>query len=146
MKRPSTKSELSSSRTAKPARLTRAQRTALLKALADPKRFELLERISRAACPLACAVAGEALAISPATLSHHIKELQTSGLIDVRREGKFALPHHQTGSAGSPRHYPPVPQHCLLPHPLNDAPKILTRFLNPSALLLINSIVVETSK
>jgi ArsR family transcriptional regulator, arsenate/arsenite/antimonite-responsive transcriptional repressor len=75
--------------TAKPARLTRAQRTALLKALADPKRFELLERISRATCPLACAAAGQALAISPATLSHHIKELQTSGLIDVRREGKF---------------------------------------------------------
>jgi ArsR family transcriptional regulator len=76
-------------RAATTTRLTRAQRTALLKALADPKRFELLERISRATCPLACAVAGEALAISPATLSHHIKELQTSGLIDVRREGKF---------------------------------------------------------
>jgi ArsR family transcriptional regulator len=84
-----TNSEPSSNRAAKLTRLTRAQRTALLKALADPKRFELLERISRANCPLACAVAGEALAISPATLSHHIKELQTSGLIDVRREGKF---------------------------------------------------------
>jgi len=78
-------------RSAKLTRLTRAQRNALLKALADPKRFELLERISRASCPLACAVAGQALAISPATLSHHIKELQTSGLIDVRREGKFHL-------------------------------------------------------
>jgi len=76
-------------RPAPPARLTRAQRTALLKALADPKRFELLERIARANCPLACATAGEALAISPATLSHHIKELQTSGLIEVRRDGKF---------------------------------------------------------
>jgi ArsR family transcriptional regulator len=74
---------------ARPLRLTRARRTAILKAIADPKRFELLERISRATCPLACAVAGEALAISPATLSHHIKELQSSGLIDVRRDGKF---------------------------------------------------------
>jgi ArsR family transcriptional regulator len=73
----------------KPARLTRAQRTALLKALADPKRFELLERIARASCPLGCSDAREALAIAPATLSHHIKELQTSGLIEVRREGKF---------------------------------------------------------
>jgi ArsR family transcriptional regulator len=72
-------------------RLTRAQRTAILKALADPKRFELLEKIARASCPLGCAAAHEALAISPATLSHHIKELQTSGLIDVRREGKFAF-------------------------------------------------------
>jgi ArsR family transcriptional regulator len=83
------KQETLSIRGAKPARLTRAQRTAILKALADPKRFELLERIARSSCPLGCSVAGEALAISPATLSHHIKELQTSGLIDVRREGKF---------------------------------------------------------
>src|SRR5215471_12336643 len=80
-----------SSRATKPPRLTRAQRTAILKALADPKRFELLENIARARCPLGCTAAHEVLAISPATLSHHIKELQTSGLIDVRREGKFAF-------------------------------------------------------
>jgi len=77
------------SRTANPARLTRAQRTAILKALADPKRFELLERIARSTCPVGCGEAREALAVSPATLSHHVKELQTAGLIDVRREGKF---------------------------------------------------------
>ena len=70
-------------------RITRARRAAILKALADPKRFELLERIARSSCPLGCTDAREALAIAPATLSHHIKELQTSGLIDVRREGKF---------------------------------------------------------
>jgi ArsR family transcriptional regulator, arsenate/arsenite/antimonite-responsive transcriptional repressor len=76
---------------AKPTRLTRAQRTAILKALADPKRFELLERIAKASCPLGCSDAREALDIAPATLSHHIKELQSSGLIDVCREGKFAF-------------------------------------------------------
>jgi ArsR family transcriptional regulator len=76
-------------RKATTTRLTRAQRTALLKALADPKRFELLERIAKSSCPLGCSNAREALAIAPATLSHHIKELQTSGLIDVRRDGKF---------------------------------------------------------
>ncbi|UWZ86175.1 ArsR/SmtB family transcription factor [Occallatibacter riparius] len=75
----------------KTPRLTRAQRTSILKALADPKRFELLERIARSQCPLGCSEAMEALAIAPATLSHHIKELHTSGLIDVRREGKFAF-------------------------------------------------------
>ena len=74
---------------AKPARLPRARRTAILKALADPKRFELIERIAQASCPLGCSVARSALAISPATLSHHIKELETAGLIDVTREGKF---------------------------------------------------------
>jgi ArsR family transcriptional regulator len=76
---------------ARPLRLTRAQRSAILKALSDPRRFELLEKIARANCPLGCTMARQALAISPATLSHHIKELQTSGLIDVRREGKFAF-------------------------------------------------------
>jgi ArsR family transcriptional regulator, arsenate/arsenite/antimonite-responsive transcriptional repressor len=90
-KMPSAKSQPAPAPAAKPARLTRAQRTAILKALSDPKRFELLENIARAQCPLTCTMAHEALAISPATLSHHIKELQTSGLIDVRREGKFAF-------------------------------------------------------
>jgi ArsR family transcriptional regulator len=74
---------------AKSSRLSRARRTAILKALADPKRFELLERIAKASCPLACAVVRPALAISPATLSHHMKELETAGLIQITREGKF---------------------------------------------------------
>jgi ArsR family transcriptional regulator len=74
---------------AKPPRLTRARRIALLKALGDPRRFELLERIAKAGCPLGCAEARAALPISAATLSHHIKELETAGLIHVRREGKF---------------------------------------------------------
>ena len=71
------------------ARLTRARRTALLKALADPMRFDLLERIAKKSCPLGCTEARAALPISAATLSHHIKELETAGLIHVRREGKF---------------------------------------------------------
>jgi ArsR family transcriptional regulator, arsenate/arsenite/antimonite-responsive transcriptional repressor len=76
-------------RTSKPTRLSSARRTAILKALADPRRFELLERIAKAGCPLGCAEARAALPISAATLSHHIKELETAGLINVRREGKF---------------------------------------------------------
>ena len=70
-------------------RLTRARRTALLKALADPRRFELLERIAKANCPLGCSQAQEALDIAPATLSHHIKELESAGLIEVEKAGKF---------------------------------------------------------
>jgi ArsR family transcriptional regulator len=87
----SVKQEPKPARSAKPVRLAPAQRNAVLKALADPKRFELLETIARSQCPLGCTAAHEALSIAPATLSHHIKELQTSGLIDVRREGKFAF-------------------------------------------------------
>jgi ArsR family transcriptional regulator len=73
----------------RPVRLTGARRTAILKALADPMRFELLERIAKAACPLGCAEARIALPICAATLSHHIGELEAAGLIEVRREGKF---------------------------------------------------------
>jgi ArsR family transcriptional regulator, arsenate/arsenite/antimonite-responsive transcriptional repressor len=75
--------------TSRPARLTGARRTAILKALADPTRFELLERITKAACPLGCAEARITLPICAATLSHHIGELEAAGLIQVRREGKF---------------------------------------------------------
>lgn len=75
---------------AKPTRVNRAQRALILKALADPRRFELLQQIATNGCPLGCAQALAALPISAATLSHHIKELETAGLIDVRREGKFA--------------------------------------------------------
>ena len=88
---PSSKPETNPTQAAKPVRLNRAQRFAILKALADPKRFELLETIARSQCPLGCTAAHEALSIAPATLSHHIKELQTSGIIDVQREGKFAF-------------------------------------------------------
>jgi ArsR family transcriptional regulator len=73
----------------KTPRLTRARRTAILKALADPRRFELLERIAKASCPLGCSQALAALEISPATLSHHVKELEAAGLIEIERAGKF---------------------------------------------------------
>lgn len=75
----------------KRALLTDAQRTAVLKALADPRRFELLERIAKHRCPLGCSEALAEMPISAATLSHHIKELETAGVIEVRREGKYAF-------------------------------------------------------
>jgi ArsR family transcriptional regulator len=70
-------------------RITRARQTAILKALADPRRFELLKRVACSTCPVGCGEARIALSISPATLSHHIKELETAGLVHVEREGKF---------------------------------------------------------
>jgi len=82
-------------------RLSRARRITILKALADPRRLALLERIAGAGCPLACAQALAALSISAATLSHHVKELETAGLIDVRREGKFAYLTLRPGVLGS---------------------------------------------
>lgn len=74
-------------------RLTRARRAAILKALADPNRFELVERIAKANCPMGCSQAQAALDIAPATLSHHIKELESAGLIRVEKAGKFHYLH-----------------------------------------------------
>jgi ArsR family transcriptional regulator len=82
---------------AKSVHLTRARRAVILKALADPRRFELLERIAKAKCPLGCTEALAVLPISAATLSHHIKELEAAGLIHIRREGKF---HYLTLRSG----------------------------------------------
>jgi ArsR family transcriptional regulator len=57
------------------------------KALADPRRFALLEMIA-GADEVPCKRMVEALPVSQATISHHLKELATAGLIEARREGQ----------------------------------------------------------
>ncbi len=59
------------------------------RALSDPQRVALLERIAREP-EVACKTLVEEFHITPATISHHIKELAEAGLIDYRREGKCA--------------------------------------------------------
>ena len=74
---------------AEPATISPSQRLAILRAISDPRRMEILERLcSRESC-LGCSDLRELLPISAATLSHHIKKLEAAGLIEVRREGKF---------------------------------------------------------
>ena len=69
--------------------MTAEQFHRILKALADPRRFEILQRIANQK-EMACNDLRCDVPISAATLSHHIKELSDAGLIEVRREGKFA--------------------------------------------------------
>ncbi len=59
------------------------------KALADPRRYEILSRIAKCR-ELACSDVRCELPITAATLSHHIKELVNAGLVELRREGQFA--------------------------------------------------------
>jgi ArsR family transcriptional regulator, arsenate/arsenite/antimonite-responsive transcriptional repressor len=75
---------------ANPVSISPGQRMAILKALGDPRRMEILERLSKCDHGSACADMRECLPISAATLSHHLKELETAGLIHITREGKFA--------------------------------------------------------
>ncbi|HUB31525.1 MAG TPA: metalloregulator ArsR/SmtB family transcription factor [Bryobacteraceae bacterium] len=60
------------------------------KALADPKRFEMLKRIAASKQAPTCSCVCDWLHLSPATVSHHLKELEAAGLVSVEREGKFA--------------------------------------------------------
>jgi ArsR family transcriptional regulator, arsenate/arsenite/antimonite-responsive transcriptional repressor len=65
-----------------------AQFHRITKALADPRRFELLQRIASRK-EVACNDIRCEFPISAATLSHHVKELSNAGLIDIRKDAKY---------------------------------------------------------
>lgn len=67
--------------------MTPEQFNRVSKALADPQRFALLEKLSSAK-EVACQELVEAFPVTQATISHHMKELHFAGLISSRRDGK----------------------------------------------------------
>ena len=60
----------------------------IAKALADPRRFEILEHIAsqgEVGCRRLCGC----FPVRQATISHHLKELAGAGLVESRRDGQF---------------------------------------------------------
>jgi ArsR family transcriptional regulator len=62
----------------------------IAKTVADPARLAALEMIAVEG-EMSCSGVCEHLGLTPATVSHHVKELTASGLVHQRREGKFLI-------------------------------------------------------
>lgn len=106
-------------------RLSDVQLLKITKALADPQRFAILERIA-AEPEVACKQLVAEFSITQATISHHLKELVAADLIASRRIGQCAmlsrredvLSEYLAQLSGKllPPHHGPTCNHCSQRH------------------------------
>jgi ArsR family transcriptional regulator len=75
---------------AKGAELPESQIRLIAKALSDPRRLDIVKQLGTSRSGVACSDIRECQSVTAATLSHHLKELEAAGLIEIVRSGKFA--------------------------------------------------------
>jgi ArsR family transcriptional regulator len=68
--------------------MTRAKLHAISRVLADERRFEILKKIAAQQCA-PCSDLRATFPITAPTLSHHLKEMESCGLVTMERRGKF---------------------------------------------------------
>jgi len=71
--------------------LSETQLHRIARALADPRRVELLRQIGEDSGPTPRYEMRATHPVSAATLSHHMKELEAADLVHNLRDGKFAF-------------------------------------------------------
>ena len=72
-----------------PNELAPGQFERIAKALADPRRFAVLETIAGAEQECAYQAICDRFPVTKATISHHLKELVQAGLVESVREGQY---------------------------------------------------------
>jgi len=70
-------------------KLSPRQMELIAKALAEPRRMEILKQVGACENQTGCSELQRVQKVTPATLSHHIKELENAGLVIIGRQGKF---------------------------------------------------------
>ena len=84
----------------------------IAKALADPRRVEILEHIAKQA-EVGCRRLCGCFPVRQATISHHLKELASAGLVESRRDGQFV--YYRTRPAVLQGYMDELRQRMLLP-------------------------------
>lgn len=69
-------------------KLTDEQFLAISRAVSDPRRFAILQQVAAMDDGMGCGALEEHKVLSPATVSHHVKELTDAGLLHAEREGR----------------------------------------------------------